>query len=75
LIIEKLMVGAAIALAATVATATPADAEPSQFGTLSCSCDPATGTPDNASDLKSQVDAGIQHGLDSLHTGPLRPTD
>jgi hypothetical protein len=75
LIIEKLMVGAAIALAATVATATPADAEPSQFDTLGCSCDPATGTPDDPSDLKSQVDAGIQHGLGSLHASPLRPGD
>jgi hypothetical protein len=75
LIIEKLLVGAAIALAATVVTATPAGAEPSQFGTLSCSCDPATGMPYSASDLKSQVDEGIQHGLGSLHTSPLRPGD
>lgn len=75
MIIEKIMVGAAIALAATVATATPADAEPSQFGTLSCSCDPATGMPDSAGDLKSQVDEGIQHGLGSLHISPPRPGD
>jgi hypothetical protein len=75
LIIEKLMVGAAIALTATVATATPADAEPSQFGTLSCSCNPVTGMPDSASDLKSQVDAGIQHGLGSLHISPPGPGD
>jgi hypothetical protein len=73
LIIEKLMFGAAIALAATVITATPAAAEPSQFGTLSCSCNPAAGMPDGAADLKSQVDAGIQHGLDSLHV--TRPAD
>jgi hypothetical protein len=70
LIIEKLMVGAAIALTATVAIATPAAAEPSQFGTLSCSCNPATGTPDSNSDLQSQVDAGIQRGLGSLHLSP-----
>ena len=75
MIIEKLMFGAAIALAATVITATPAAAEPSQFGTLSCSCNPATGMPDSAADLKSQVDAGIQHGLDSLHGSPSRPGD
>jgi len=75
LIIEKLLVGAAIALAATVVMATPADAEPSQFGTLTCSCNPATGMPDSTSDLKSQVDAGIQHGLGSLHTSPLHPGD
>jgi hypothetical protein len=75
LIIEKLLFGAAIALAATVITATPADAEPSQFDTLSCSCNPATGMPDSAADLKSQVDAGIQHGLDSLHVSPSRPGD
>jgi hypothetical protein len=73
LIIEKLLFGATIALAATVITATPAAAEPSQFGTLSCSCNPATGMPDSAADLKSQVDAGIQHGLDSLHV--TRPAD
>ena len=75
MIIEKLLFGAATALAATVVTATPADAEPSQFGTLSCSCDPATGMPDSTSDLKSQVDEGIQHGLSSLHTSPPRPGD
>ena len=75
MIIEKLMVGAAIALAATVATATPAYAEPSQFGTLSCSCSPTTGMPDNNSDLKSQVDVGIQRGLGSLHVSPPRPGD
>ena len=75
MIIEKLMFGAAIALAATVITATPAAAEPRQFGTLSCSCTPATGMPDSAADLKSQVDAGIQHGLDSLHVSPSRPGD
>ncbi|HEY4796124.1 MAG TPA: hypothetical protein VII18_18925 [Mycobacterium sp.] len=75
MIIEKLLVGAAITVAATVVTATPADAEPSQFGTLSCSCDPATGMPDSASDLKSQVDEGIQHGLGSLHISPPPPGD
>jgi hypothetical protein len=75
LIIEKLLVGVAIALAATVLTATPAGAEPSQFGTLSCSCNPASGMPDSASDLKSQVDEGIQHGLGSLHTSTPRPGD
>lgn len=75
MIIEKLLFGAAIALAATVVTATPANAEPSQFGTLSCSCNPATGMPDNAADLKSQVDAGIQHGLGSLHISARRPGD
>ena len=75
MIIEKLLFGAAIALAATVVTATPADAEPSQFGTLSCSCSPATGMPDSTSDLKSQVDEGIQRGLGSLHISPPRPGD
>ena len=75
MIIEKLLVSAAIALAATVAAATPADAEPSQFGTLSCSCNPVTDMPDSAADLKSQVDEGIQHGLGSLHTSPPRPGD
>ena len=75
MIIEKLLFGAAIALAATVVTATPADAEPSQFGTLSCSCNPATGMPDSAADLKSQVDEGIQHGLGSLHTARRVPAN
>jgi hypothetical protein len=67
LIIEKLMVGAAVVLSATVVTATPADADPSQFGTLSCSCAPATGIQASNPDVKSQVDQGIQQGLDSLH--------
>ena len=69
------MVGVAIALTATVVTATPAVAEPSQFGTLSCSCDPVTDMPDSTSDLKSQVDEGIQHGLGSLHISPPPPGD
>ena len=69
------MVGAAIALTATVATAVQAVGEPSQFGTLSCSCNPANGMPEGTSDLKSQVDEGIQHGLGSLHTSPPRPGD
>ena len=75
MIIEKLLFGAAIALVATVVTAMPADAEPSQFGTLSCSCNPATGVPGSTSDFKSQVDEGIQHGLGSLHSSPPRPGD
>jgi hypothetical protein len=75
LIIEKLLFGATIALAATVVTATPADAEPSQFGTLSCSCNPVAGMPDSTSDLNSQVDEGIQHGLDALHSSSPRPGD
>jgi hypothetical protein len=75
LIIEKLMVAGAIGLAATVAAATPAGAEPSQFGTLSCSCSPIAGMPGSNSDLKSQVDEGIQRGLGSLHVTPPRPGD
>ena len=75
MIIEKLLFGAVIALAAIVVTATPAGAEPSQFDTLGCSCNPATGVPDSASDLQSQVDAGIQHGLGSLHVSPPHPGD
>jgi hypothetical protein len=73
LIIEKLMVGVAVVLGASVATATPAGADPSQFGTLSCSCTTATGIPGGNPDVKSQVDQGIQQGLDFLHGNPSGP--
>lgn len=67
------MVGAAVVFGAMVATATPAGADPSQFGTLSCSCAPATGIQGSNPDIKSQVDQGIQQGLDSLHGNPPDP--
>jgi hypothetical protein len=73
LIIEKLIVGAAVVLGATLATATPAGADPSQFGTLGCSCTPATEIQSSNPDVKSQVDQGIQQGLGSLHSNPPSP--
>ena len=73
MIIEKLIVGAVVALGATVAAAPPAGADPSQFGTLSCSCNPAAGIHSSNPDVKSQVDQGIQQGLDSLHRNPPGP--
>lgn len=72
MIIEKLIVSTAIVLGATVAAATPAGADPSQFGTLSCSCAP-TGIQGSNPDVRSQVDQGIQQGLDSLHGDPPGP--
>ena len=73
MIIENLLVGAAVVLGVTVATATPAGADPSQFGTLSCSCAPDSGIPGGNADVKSQVDQGIQQGLDYLHGNPPNP--
>ena len=67
------MVGVAVVLGASVATATPVGADPSQFGTLVVAARRQSGIPAGNPDVKSQVDQGIRQGLDSLHGNPSGP--
>ena len=71
--ITKVVFSAAIALDAVMAVATPAGADPSSFGTLSCSCTQPGDVPQGKPAVKDQVDQGIQSGLGSLHGGPPGP--
>ena len=67
-LITKTLIGAAIALGSAVGASGPASADPSLFGTLSCSCQgtaPASGPV-----LRREIDQGIQQGL---LTGVPRP--
>jgi hypothetical protein len=71
-VITKVLFSAAIALGIAIAVATPAGADPSSFGTLSCSCT-QPGDPHGKSAVKDQLNQGIQSGLGSLHGGPPSP--
>jgi len=62
--IAKIVVGSAIALGAVVGCAASASADPSPFGTLSCSC-PET-APAGSPVLIEKIDQGIQQGLSGL---------
>jgi hypothetical protein len=66
-VITKVLVSAAITLGAAVAVASPANADPSAYGTLSCSCEQAAtvsgGAPVPPADA---VDQGIRSGLADL---------
>jgi hypothetical protein len=72
-LITKVVFGAAIALGAAIAVATPAGADPSEFGTLSCSCTQPVDVPHGTRAVKDQVNQGIQSGLGFLHGGPQSP--
>ena len=65
--IKKMLVSFVVLLGATGTAATPAGADPNPFGTLGCSCRPATGIPGSKPGVQGQVDQGIQNGLGSLH--------
>jgi hypothetical protein len=71
-VITKVLFSAAVALAVAVGVATPATADPSSFGTLSCGCEP-TGS-DGGAAVKDQIDQGIQSGLAYLHGVPASGT-
>ena len=72
--ITKVLFSAAIALGAAVGVATPAGADPSLFGILSCSCGEAVTAPDGGSAVTDQMNQGIRSGLDYLQGLP-RPID
>lgn len=61
--ISKALFVAAIALCAAMGTATPANADPNWFNTLSCGCEPAAL---NGPTVTEQVNAGIQDGFMQL---------
>lgn len=63
--ISHVLSGAVIALGIAVATATPAGADPSVFGVLSCGCEGAVGVSDGAP-VPDQVNTGIQNGISDL---------
>jgi hypothetical protein len=61
-VITKMLFSAAIALAAAVGAAAPAGADPTLFGTLSCSCGEAVAVS-GGPDATNQTTLGIQSGL------------
>ena len=71
--ITKFVFTAAIALSAATAVATPAGADPSLFGALSCSCTQPSDVPHGKPAVSDQLKQGIQSGLGSLHRDPPSP--
>jgi hypothetical protein len=72
-LITKFVFTAAIALSAATAVATPAGADPSLFGALSCSCTQPSDVPHGKPAVSDQLKQGIQSGLGSLHRDPPSP--
>ena len=64
--ITKVLFGAAVALSAAAWVATPAGADPSAFGTLSCSCGGGVSAAVGGPTLTDQMNEGIQSGLSDL---------
>jgi hypothetical protein len=60
-VITKVLVSAAIALAAAVGVAAPAGADPTLFGVLSCGC--LETAPTDSAVFQDNVEQGIQQGL------------
>jgi hypothetical protein len=69
-VIIKALVSAAIALGAALAVATPANADPSAFGTLS---QQPVAAPDGKTAVIDQMNQGIQRGLAFLPASPRHP--
>lgn len=68
-VITKLFT-AALVCGAAVSTASPASADPSVFGNLSCSCEQPALDGDIA--VWDQMNLGIQRGLEDLHANQAR---
>ena len=64
--IPKLLVGVALIFGAACWTAAWANADPSPFNTLSCSCQETA--PAGSTTLTDKVDRGIQQGLSDVPT-------
>ncbi len=64
--IPKLLVGVALSFGAACWTAASANADPSPFNTLSCSCQETA--PVGTTILTDKVDRGIQQGLSDVPT-------
>jgi hypothetical protein len=72
--LDKVLLSAAITLGVALAVATPTSADPSPFGTLSCSCSTQPGdVRQNGPAVNDQIIQGIQSGLRSLHYDPPSP--
>ena len=71
LLITKVVFSAAIALGAAMAVATPAGADPSSFGTLSCSCTQPVDVPHDKPAVKDQLNQGIQ--MPKLTRAEIKP--
>jgi hypothetical protein len=68
-VISKILVSAAIALAAWIGGAAPASADPNPFGVLSCSC--RTTTTTDSLPPGDGMNQAIQHGIsDGLSERP-----
>jgi hypothetical protein len=66
----KVLFSPAVALSAAVGVATPASADPSSFGTLSCSCEGGVTASDGGPTVTDQLNEGIQSGLSDLRGIP-----
>lgn len=64
--ITKVLFSAAVALSAAAWVATPAGADPSAFGTLSCSCGGGVSAAVGGPTVTDQMNEGIQSGLSDL---------
>jgi hypothetical protein len=67
-VITKVLLGAAFAFAAAVGVATPASADPSAFGVLSCSCHEVVA--DTGPIGSDQTGLGIQNGIADVLGNP-----
>jgi hypothetical protein len=72
-LITKVVFTAAITLGAALAVATPATADPSLFGALSCNCTQPVDVPHGKPAVSDQLRQGIQSGLGSVHRDPPSP--
>jgi len=65
-VITKVLFGAAVALSVFAEVATPASADPSAFGALSCSCAGGVSAAVGGPTVTDQMNEGIQSGLSDL---------
>jgi hypothetical protein len=63
--------GATVALSVAVGVATPAGADPSAFGALSCSCAGQISAAVGGPSVSDQMNDGIERGLADLGLGGI----
>jgi hypothetical protein len=66
-LITKVVFTVAITLGTGLVLATPAGADPSSFGVLSCNCKQPIDVPHGKPAVEDQVSRGLQSGRGSLH--------
>jgi hypothetical protein len=74
LVITKILFGAMIAFAVSAGMATTANADPSSFGTLGCSCTSPVAASDGKAPIGDQLNQGIKNGLGYLQA-PTPPAN